>query len=623
MLGTERFLQNLQRGRPAAYGALRFHECVSSADLIARQLRLGGPALAFSTACSGSALAIAAAAELVANNEADVVLAGGCDSLSRLTLNGFGSLLLLDPQGCRPFDARRAGISIGEGAAVLVLEAEETAVARGAKVLAELSGWGMSCDAYHATAPQSDGEGAWMAMHRALENARLIPADIDYVNAHGTGTLDNDFMEGRAMRRLFGDRLPPLSSTKRFFGHTLGASGAIKAAVGVLALVHQGLPPNPGFGEVDPEIGIEPVRSFRPATVRHVMSNSFGFGGNNVVLVFSKPPTPVAGHRVPAVFTAPDSRTTEPLAIVAGCGVAPAENTSTFDTPAGAAQVLACGDFGAEKELSPARRRRLSRLQQMTLVAAKRCVPAGVLARFQPEQVCVAIGTGLGSLNEAAAFVENMWRKDEAEPLPQRFTNSVHNALAAQVAIELGLKGLNSTPTCHEVSFETALWHATRELCRGTSKLALAGAADELNRYAVAAGMRWRQRILPGEGAAVFCLAVGPFDGKPLGRLHSIRLGRSLGDVEAEANWLADELPISELDGLVTDRRGAVVAESLRRLVGRKIPVDLYTRRYGEHPSASAFGFLAALDLIRSGARRVALYTLSPYGQKALCLLGN
>jgi 3-oxoacyl-(acyl-carrier-protein) synthase len=538
MLGTEKFIADLLHHRRANYGVLRFHECAASADLLARQLGATGPVLTFSTACSGGAMAISVAGELITNGEADVVVAGGCDSLCRLTLNGFGSLLLLDPKGCRPFDADRAGISLGEGAGMLVLEAAETAAARGATILAELTGWGASCDAYHATAPQPDGAGALAAMRQALTRAGLQPGDISYVSAHGTGTRDNDLMEGRALRQLFGDSLPAVSSTKAVFGHTLGASGAIKAVVSVLALQHQTLPPNPGFGKVDPEIGVEPVREFHPATVEYVLSNSFGFGGNNVALVFSKPATTTAAR--PAF---------------APCRIA-VVGVGTSD-----------GDFAAE--ISAARRRRLGRLQQMTLVAAKRCLPA----QFDAGRTCVAIGTELGSLNEATAFVENMILKSEAEPQPQRFTNSVHNALAAQVAIEFGLKGLNSTPTCQEVSFEAALWHAVQELRAGTATLALAGVADELNPYAVAAAKRWQLPAM-SEGAVVFALATEPLPAKPLAYLTSVRLGR---DVE--------------------------------------VPVGM------EVVGGSALGFKLALEKIQAGCPQVAVFTTAANGQKALCVL--
>lgn len=571
MLGTEKFVADRLQHKRASYGVLRFHECGTSVDLIARELGAQGPVLTFSTACSGGAMAIGVAGELIANGEADMVLAGGCDSLCRLTLNGFGSLLLLDPQGCRPFDAARAGICLGEGAAVLVLEAEDTARARGAKALALLSGWGSSCDAFHATGPHPEGTGALAAMQGALKSAQLMPTEISYINAHGTGTRDNDLMEGKALRQLFNQTPPPVSSTKRCFGHTLGASGAIKAVVCVRALQEQILPPSVGFGATDPEIGIEPIREGRKATIRHVLSNSFGFGGNNVALVLSKTDTTTTAR----------SALESPRIAIVGAGTSE-------------------GDFAAE--ISPARRRRLSRLQQMTIAAAKRCLPPGV----GNGKICTAIGTELGSLNEAMAFVENLLTKNEAEPLPQRFTNSVHNAPAAQVAIEFGLKGLNSTPTCHGISFEAALWHATRELRNGSVSISLAGMVDEVNAYAIEAATRWKLPALD-EGAAVFCLTTDQRSTSPLGHLVSVCLGRYDGNAETEAQWLMKMLP-SNVDVLVTN-----APDLARRFTGEIIVSH----------AASAFGFKLALERIQSGSRCAAVYTVSPYGQKALCCVEN
>ena len=272
---SEGFLIKLIKEGKFRPGPTRFHECHSTADLIAESFGLFGPSMTVSTACSSSALAIATAAEMIQAGEADVMITGGADSLARMTWGGFHALLLVDGKGCRPFDATRGGMSLGEGAGVLVLESEETALRRGAKILARLSGWGASCDAHHVTAPHPEGAGALAAMRAALKRAGLDAAQIDYVNAHGTGTRDNDLAESKAIKSLFGERVPPFSSSKRFFGHSLAASGAIEAVVCVEALRRQLLPPNPGFSQIDPAIGLEPVRELTPARLTHVMSNSF------------------------------------------------------------------------------------------------------------------------------------------------------------------------------------------------------------------------------------------------------------------------------------------------------------------------------------------------------------
>lgn len=281
---TEIAVAAQRAGRPVPAEVWEQHECAALTANLAAHGRLGGLCSTVSNACASGALAIATAADLLLDGIADVAVAGGVDALCRMTLNGFASLLALDPMGCRPFDRDRQGTSLGEGAGFVVLERETAARARGARPLAVLAGFGHSNDAYHATAPDPEGRGAERAMRAALAMAGLPPAAIDYVNAHGTGTRDNDRAEGRALRRVFGDALPPVSSTKRVFGHTLAAAGAIEAIVCTAVLGSGFVPGTAGLAEPDPECGIEPLRHARPARVRAALSNSFGFGGHDTVL---------------------------------------------------------------------------------------------------------------------------------------------------------------------------------------------------------------------------------------------------------------------------------------------------------------------------------------------------
>jgi 3-oxoacyl-(acyl-carrier-protein) synthase len=266
------------------------HECGATTAFLAREFDVRGPCLTLSSACSSSAQALAAGVDLLAAGEARAVVAGGVDVLCRLTLHGFASLLAMDPEGCRPFDRARGGMSLGEGAAFCVLEREPDASARGARPLAFLSGFANTCDAHHPTAPEPEGRGAAEAMELALERSGWDPARVDYVNAHGTGTRDNDLAEGRALARVFDGRVPAFSSTKRCFGHTLAAAGAIEAVVSALCLERGFLPGNPGFSDMDPEIGLEPLRRSVDARPRRILSSSFGFGGNNTVLCFEGGP---------------------------------------------------------------------------------------------------------------------------------------------------------------------------------------------------------------------------------------------------------------------------------------------------------------------------------------------
>ena len=264
------------------------HSCGACTDLAA--LFVGGfdDATTLSTACSSAANAIIYGANLLRTGQCQCVVAGGSECLSNYHLNGFHSLMILDQQPCRPFDASRAGLNLGEGAAYLVLETLESALQRGAKPLAILSGFGNACDAFHQTASSENGEGAYLAMTQALKRAGLQPADIDYVNAHGTGTPNNDASESTALRRVFGDNLPPVSSTKPYTGHTTSASGSIEAVFCLLALQHGFLPAELNWSMPDPAC-IVPVTSCPSPTghLKHILTNAFGFGGNDSSLILS------------------------------------------------------------------------------------------------------------------------------------------------------------------------------------------------------------------------------------------------------------------------------------------------------------------------------------------------
>jgi len=239
-----------------------------------------------STACSSSANAIMLGARLIRTNRLQRVLVGGTDSLTKFTLNGFYALEILSPTGCRPFDRNRNGLTIGEGAAALVLESEEVADPK--RIICEVSGYANVNEAYHATASTIDGFGAILAMNKALESACLQPSDISYINAHGTGTEINDLSEGNAIEKVFGNSVPPVSSTKAFTGHTLGAAGAIEAVFSSLALRNQILLPGLNFTVPMPELSFRPRQKVEPHPIHHVMSNSFGFGGSNTTLIFTK-----------------------------------------------------------------------------------------------------------------------------------------------------------------------------------------------------------------------------------------------------------------------------------------------------------------------------------------------
>lgn len=265
------------------------HDCGASTNEIADYFDCFDYTMTSSTACSSAMNALIMGKLLIESGERDIVVAGGAEALSKFHLNGFKSLMILDTQRCRPFDRTRAGLNLGEGAAYLVLERESSALKRGAEILGVLSGTGNACDAHHQTASSENGEGAYLAMTQALAAAGLSSSDIDYVNAHGTGTPNNDASESAALRRVFSGNVPPVSSTKSYTGHTTSASGSIEAVFCLLAMRDGFLPAQTEFQNIDEQC-ITPVSGSECPHVelRHVMCNAFGFGGNDSSIILSR-----------------------------------------------------------------------------------------------------------------------------------------------------------------------------------------------------------------------------------------------------------------------------------------------------------------------------------------------
>ena len=281
----ERYRGSRPPSRPTPRSTLPF----AHAEALGNALGLEGPRETVVMACSSGAASVALAADLIADGVVATALAGGVDALTRICFMGFNALKLLCPEPCRPFDRDRRGLSIGEGAAFVVLEDLERARARGARIYATLAGHGMTTDAYHVTAPHPDGEGMVRAMATALERARLAPKAVGYANAHGTATPQNDRIEARAIREVFGPGQLLVSSTKSMIGHTMAAAGALEAVATVLALVHEVVPPTANLETPDPDVAFDCVpRVAREAAVEYAISNSFGFGGQNVTLLFGR-----------------------------------------------------------------------------------------------------------------------------------------------------------------------------------------------------------------------------------------------------------------------------------------------------------------------------------------------
>jgi 3-oxoacyl-(acyl-carrier-protein) synthase len=264
------------------------HECGSMTEIVADKVGISDFMTTVSTACSSSANSIFYGARLIKSDMLDVVIAGGADALTKFTLNGFNTLLILDKQFCKPFDANREGLNLGEGSGYLVLVSDKVAATLSKQPYCKLTGYNNSNDAFHQTASSPDGTGSFMAMQGALKKSGLEPKDIDYINLHGTGTPNNDSAEGTAIKRVFDPVYPPMSSTKSYTGHTLGASGGIEAVFSVLAIKHGIIYPNLRFKTRMDELPFEPEKHYLSGQkINNVMSNSFGFGGNCTSLIFS------------------------------------------------------------------------------------------------------------------------------------------------------------------------------------------------------------------------------------------------------------------------------------------------------------------------------------------------
>jgi len=287
---TERFFRHYLKDKN--HGRLRdviTHDMGDSTEKIAEACGITDYVTTISTACSSSANAILLGSRLIENGILDRVLVGGVDSITLFTINGFNSLMILDKNGCKPFDEERNGLTLGEGAGFLVLESERALNKKGKRVPGTVTGYGNSCDAFHQTASSPEGDGAFLSMQKAIIKAGIAPESISYINAHGTGTKNNDLTEGKAIERIFGNSVPPCSSTKAFTGHTLGAAGGIEAVFSIMSIEEQCLWPNLNFNKKMNELGFTPVTELRKnIKVMNVLSNSFGFGGNNTSLIFSK-----------------------------------------------------------------------------------------------------------------------------------------------------------------------------------------------------------------------------------------------------------------------------------------------------------------------------------------------
>jgi 3-oxoacyl-[acyl-carrier-protein] synthase-1/3-oxoacyl-[acyl-carrier-protein] synthase II len=288
-MNNEEFYAEFRSGADPAMAPINRYLRSNPAAAIARHYQLDGPCQTVVNACASGTDAIGLGAAWIRAGRCDIVLAGGADELCRVTYNGFAALMIADSEPVKPFDGRRKGLNLGEGAGILVLESDQLLARRNKTPRGYLLGYGSATDAYHLTAPDPDGAGLRRALTEAMQSAGVTPAQLAFVNAHGTGTPDNDKVESQVIADIF-PRIP-FVSTKSYTGHCLGAAGAIEAALTLICLEQQKIPANAGFAVPDPQLPIQPVAQLTPISGTIALSESLAFGGNNsaVIIALEKP----------------------------------------------------------------------------------------------------------------------------------------------------------------------------------------------------------------------------------------------------------------------------------------------------------------------------------------------
>jgi 3-oxoacyl-(acyl-carrier-protein) synthase len=614
------------------------YDCGSCSEMTAGHFGKFAFATTLATACSSAANAVIQGANMIRCGKADIVVVGGSECITKFHLNGFNSLMILDTKPCRPFDATRSGLNLGEGAAYLVLESTESAKRRGVKPQALLSGYGNACDAFHQTASSPDGEGAFRAMKEALELAGLQPADIDYINAHGTGTPNNDVSESQAMMRLFG-QVPPVSSTKPFTGHTTSASGSIEAVFCILALQHGFLPVNLNWSQ-PMDNGIAPVAKLEKKTLKHVLCNAFGFGGNDSSLLISS-------AKVPELVEGPTVSTTAFRQAQRPANTEGPTQKNSASTDSATCYVLSAKQISMQQPLSeewmqnpimyevpftrsidpsfkeyvsPIEARRMGRILKRALATSKEALKAAGCDTVD----AIMTGTGFGCIENTEFFLDALSNEGEQLLKPTYFMQSTHNTISSLVAIQTKNYNYNATYAHKGISFESALHDAWLQFRLGKINSALVGCHDEMTEtfhsIMKKGGVMGQDDERCGEVAVSVVLsndmsALRPFDElraqgpQPLCRLTGLKMlhqptMNDLMDAVTTMLQSADR-SLADVDYILTGISGnhqsdkAYLAES-KTLFGDK-PLLKYKHLFGENFTASGLGFYVAAQCLKAG----------------------
>ncbi len=596
------------------------YDCGSCSEMTAGHFGKFAFATTLATACSSAANAVIQGANMIRCGKADIVVVGGSECITKFHLNGFNSLMILDTKPCRPFDATRSGLNLGEGAAYLVLESAESAKRRGIAPQALLSGYGNACDAFHQTASSPDGEGAFRAMKEALDLAGLQPSDIDYINAHGTGTPNNDVSESQAMMRLFG-QVPPVSSTKPFTGHTTSASGSIEAVFCILALQHGFLPVNLNWSQ-PMDNGIVPVAKPEKKALKHVLCNAFGFGGNDSSLLISR-------AKVPELVEGPTDKMTvlrqaqqpDSIFILSAKQISMQqplseewiENPIMYEVP-----FTRSIDPNFKEYVSPIEARRMGRILKRALATSKEALKAAGCDTVD----AIMTGTGFGCIENTEFFLDALSNEGEQLLKPTYFMQSTHNTISSLVAIQTKNYNYNATYAHKGISFESALHDAWLQFRLGKIGSALVGCHDEMTEtfhsIMKKGGVMGQDDERCGEVAVSVVLssdgpALRPFDGpqrpQALCRLTGLKMlhqptMNNLMDAVTTMLQSADR-SLADVDYILTGISGnhendkAYLAES-KTLFGDK-PLLKYKHLFGENFTASGLGFYVATQCLKAG----------------------
>ena len=599
------------------------YDCGSCSEMTAGHFGRFAFATTLATACSSAANAVIQGANMIRCGEADIVVVGGSECITKFHLNGFNSLMILDTEPCRPFDATRHGLNLGEGAAYLVLESAESAKRRGVVPQALLSGYGNACDAFHQTASSPDGEGAYRAMSEALALAGLQPSDIDYINAHGTGTPNNDVSESQAMMRLFEGKVPPVSSTKPFTGHTTSASGSIEAVFCILALQHGFLPVNLNWSQPMDD-GIVPVAKPEKKTLKHVLCNAFGFGGNDSSLLLSsaKVPEPVEGptDRIPVLRQAQQPGS---IFILSAKQISMQQplNEEWMDTPIMYDVPFTRSiDPGFKEYVSPIEARRMGRILKRALATSKEALKEAGCDTVD----AIMTGTGFGCIENTEFFLDALSNEGEQLLKPTYFMQSTHNTISSLVAIQTKNYNYNATYAHKGISFESALHDAWLQFRLGKIGSAMVGCHDEMTetfyRIMKKGGVMGQDDERCGEVAVSVvlsrhCEASFRENGrsnpetKPLCRLTGLKMLHlpTMNDLmDAVTTMLQSaERSLADVDYILTGISGnhendkAYLAET-KTLFGDK-PLLKYKHLFGENFTASGLGFYVAAQCLKVG----------------------